>query len=281
MNRLVILTFVLCFGVLLAGFMKWENLKKENSVIAKEYNKELKEQLKKEYESYSDVYKGLLNGEITSITLIGDSVTAGVGASKFNIPEDGIEIFDNGEEVYTEASQHSGAWSNSFRNYIKTNFFEVDFINAGIGGKSAKWTNANKEKILPDNRDLVFVMLGTNDRWDSENLETYRTNLEGVLTYVDSKSKHMVVMSPPPSLTDGKNERFNFGMSEVNDVVKSVAKDNNYTLISHYDNFMKYSQENKVELNTLLQETGSHPIDAGYKIMWDEIQKQLTLKDKY
>ncbi|WP_066185770.1 MULTISPECIES: SGNH/GDSL hydrolase family protein [Gracilibacillus] len=271
MKKFIILILCLCalFFILVKGI---------NPFTADKESRE--EQLEaKAPETYSNFYQKLVNGEVEKIKLVGDSITAGVGAQYLLMPDVNQVIFENQEEVYREAGFEANSWSNLFRNYINEFFPDVEFVNAGISGKSAKWANRHKERWVGD-EDVVFVMLGTNDRWDSQNTLELKDNLTSFLEYVDANSEQMIVMSPPPALSDGQNERYHFGTEEINQVVKSICRAHGYQLISHYDAMTNYASSQGVALEKLLQTTGSHPIDAGYRVIWEHIKSELTLYDR-
>lgn len=269
---IAVLALTVC--VLSIGIIRDKKLIQKNKSEIEEYNIKVANNEKIIYENYSEVYKKLLSNEATRIKLIGDSITAGVGIDSHYIPLDGRIIYDNNNgEVYRESAHTTDAWANHFRKYIENKFENVDFINAGIGGKSTEWAVKNKNYWLDNNEDIVFVMLGTNDR-SSGDITKYTKNITEFLEYVDSKSKLMVVMSPPPASSDVE---FSFGAKEINAVIKGICEEKEYVFISHYENTIKYSEENDLEITELINKEGSHPIEFGYKVMWDIIKSELDL----
>lgn len=225
----------------------------------------------------------LQNGQVTKIKLIGDSITEGVGATGHVSPPTnaGQVIFNNGAgTVFYEAAYTDNTWANLFRNYIQVNFPTVQFVNAGIGGKSSKWANANKQYWVSNSEDVTIVMLGTNDRWDCADTTEFKTNLEQFLDYVDARSNLMIVMSPPPAQSDSDTVTFHFGMKEVDRVITELCIAKNYIHISNYRNFLKIANEKKLPFNSILQDSsGSHPLDKGYTIIWQSIQQALGVID--
>lgn len=238
-----------------------------------EQEKKAKEESDEEIATYSDLAQRLYNGEVTRINLIGDSITAGVGIPSHSVPDDGKVIFENDDELFRESNHSAESWANDFRGYINNNFTGIDFINSGIGGKSAEWAAQNQESWLSDNEDVVFVMLGTNDR-SSGDEEALKNNLENFLGYVDSVSNTMIVMSPPPASTDTE---YDLGSEEINEVVKQIAEENDYTFISHYNHFNEYIDDNDIDMTDLIHPDGTHPIEKGYHEMWNHIKSELDL----
>lgn len=229
----------------------------------------------------SNLVKRLQAGEVSSIKLIGDSITFGVGATGAGdgTNPDGAVIFTDADGyTYRESKHEIPTWANFFRQYINTNFPSVTFFNAGIGGKSSKWANARKNLWVADNEDLVFVMLGTNDRWDTANPAEFEANLTEFLAYVNERSNTMIVMSATPTTSDNEPDK-NFGMEEVDRVITKVCFENGYSHISHYRLMLDYLRYTRKVATDFIQSAGSHPIDAGYKVMWQHIQQELGLID--
>ncbi len=228
--------------------------------------------------SYSELHKMLIAKEVSTIKLIGDSITSGVGVKSHNIPKDGRVIFDDGKgQVYREATHTAETWANQLRNYTKNaEFGKVDVVNAGISGKSAKWTLGNIDYLLKQQEDVVFVMMGTNDRIDSS-LKEYEATSRKLLEIVDKRSNYMVVMSPPPSVNN--IYPYKFSPREIDGVLKKISKENGYSFISHFDGINDYLAENgDVTYEDLMQITSPHPIEAGYEVMWQTIKKGLELE---
>ena len=228
--------------------------------------------------SYSDLSQKLINQEVFSIKLIGDSITAGMGVQGHFIPKDGRIIFNDGKgQVYREATHTTEAWANRLREYMKNpKFGTIDVINAGISGKSAAWTLKNSDQLMKQNEDVVVVMIGTNDRIDSS-LKEYEANIRELLKIVDVRSEYMIVMSPPPSANE--TYAYRFSAQSIDNVLKRISKENGYTFISHFDAINKYLANNpKVAYEDLMETRSPHPTAAGYKVMWQEMMEKLELK---
>ncbi|MEK5026346.1 GDSL-type esterase/lipase family protein [Paenibacillus sp. FSL M7-1046] len=215
----------------------------------------------------------LETGQITKIKGSGDSITVGQGAVGHNVPPSNPVIYTDGTETFREGDYTCRCWVNQFREYIPG----IQFVNAGIGGKSAKWANAHKAHWVEDDEDVVFVMLGTNDRWDSANLEEFKTNLEQFLSYVKARSNLMIVMTATLTLND--SDGYYFGRREVDRVISQVCLENCYPHISHYRELLKQTNLKRTQLNSVLETSGSHPIDGGHKIIWQSLQQALGLID--
>jgi lysophospholipase L1-like esterase len=220
--------------------------------------------------------KLLENGQVTKIKLIGDSITEGEGSTGHTVPSENPIIFDDTVgTVFREGDYTCRCWANLFREYIQANFPTIQFINAGIGGKSSKWANANKQYWVTETEDVVFVMLGTNDRWDCVSMAEFKTQLGAFLEYVDARSNLMIVMTANPVIT----EEHPFGMKEVDRVITELCVEKNYIHISQYRELLELANTKQISFSSLFQTTGSHPIDTGYKMMWQTIQQSLGFID--
>ena len=107
------------------------------------------------------------NNDIKTIDLIGDSITVGVGSIGSGENSSGKVIFTDPSsgQVYRDNIKSSRCWANYFEEYINTKYPNIEFMNRGIAGKTLRWGNGvNIKNLWVRERDLIFVMLGTNDR---------------------------------------------------------------------------------------------------------------------
>lgn len=252
-----------------SDFLTWYLFKKKYISVTESSDQKLTNET-------NEFNEKLASGKVTKIKLVGDSITAGVGVISYHTNNNPFVIYDNQGEIYKESPHTVQAWGNYFRNFIHLSFPGIKFENFGIGGKSTKWLNNNKAHLISNNEDVVFVMTGTNDRWDTPSLDEYKQHLKELLSYINDRSELMYVFCPPPALNDG---RFSYGMKEINAAVKEICEEHNYYCLSHFDNLMDYSTKNNISLKKLLETSGSHPIQKGHDEMWRYIIKELNLND--
>lgn len=225
-------------------------------------------------ESYDELNQMLHKKEVSSIKLIGDSITAGMGVEGYAVPQGNRVIFDNRDgRVHHEATHTTDVWANQLRTYTENLAFgELDFVNAGISGISTEWLLQNIDDVM-EQEDVVFVMIGTNDRRNSS-LQTYEANVRKLLRIVDARSNYMVVMSPPPSINQTHHR---FGPRDIDIVLKKISKENGYPLISHYDAINDYLLTHKeYTFEDLMEPNSPHPIEAGYEVMWQKMKEKLS-----
>jgi len=245
-------------------------------------NNEVKEKANFVHHQFID---RLTNGLVSKIKLIGDSITAGVGATGYYTDPQGRSIITRYGSLVRELGKDwtvFPSWANLFRKYINTNYPSIDFFNMGVGGISTKEVVEQfLTQIVSEDEDVVFVMLGTNDR-SLTTLEEYRANIEFLLDYIKKRSNLMIVMTASPSLSDFSDETYttyasgrNFGTREIDNVLTEVCKENGYIHISHYRYLLDYASKRKVNLPDFLEPTGSHPRTGGHLAMWQNIQNKL------
>ncbi|WP_373761266.1 SGNH/GDSL hydrolase family protein [Jeotgalibaca porci] len=277
-SMFTLLMLIISVAIIFTGKI-YQEYQLKDMMISVDLNEDNKENGTQEVinEEYSEFYEMLINDKVSNITLLGDSITAGVGIPSHSTPPENQVIFYNGEEEFKESALTTKSWANDLRNYVnQPKFGDITFVNKGIGGKSGSWALENIDYLLEDKEDVVFVMYGTNDRTHGS-LEDYRTNITELLETVDERSNYMVVMSPPPSAND--YYEFYFSPEDIDSVLKEVSEDKGYNFISHFDGINNYLQENPdAEYSDLMQTEGAHPIELGYKVMWNTIKTELELE---
>lgn len=254
-----------------------DDLLKRGEFAVLVYRAEMDKLTKSMPKSYSQLADKLNGGNVKSVKLIGDSITAGAGGDGFSIPPNGRVILQDGKTTYREASHTADTWANRFRSYIASPVYgQIEFFNAGISGKTAQWSLTRKDLLVSSEEDVVFVMLGTNDRIDSS-LDQYEQTIRTLLSEVDKRSELMIVMAPPPSTNTIAN--YQFAPESINNVLKRISDENGYVFISHFDALNAYLAQHPDKSYEDLMETRSpHPTSAGYAVMWEAIQEKLQLK---
>ena len=107
--------------------------------------------------------KMIAAGDIRSIRLIGDSITAGWLCDGFGeYPDTDVVIYSGPQGTYNETSPQVACWANDFRAWA-TAHGVTSFVNAGIPGFRMEYLAQAPDAWLADGADLTVVMLGTND----------------------------------------------------------------------------------------------------------------------
>lgn len=141
-------------------------------------------------------------GEVRSVRLVGDSITAGYGTDGYENPDitgEGLVIYDDGAGLqHHQVTESADSWANAFRAWATERGVE-DFVNAGINGAFMMELAADPDAWLADGADVIFVALGTNDAGyygPGEYADAARTALEAAA----QKCQTLVVVSPVADL---------------------------------------------------------------------------------
>lgn len=218
-------------------------------------------------EPASELARMFQDGEVHSIRLVGDSITAGYGTDGYNGPDvtgEGRVIYDDGEgDVHYETSEAAVCWANEFRAYASERGV-TDFVNAGINGAFMSRLAEHPDAWLGEGADVVFVALGTNDA-GYYGPEEYRAYAEAGLGAAADKSKLVVVLSPVSDLRP-ESQLVEPAASLV-DVLREICDEHGYVLVNLGD-AVAPEQFNA---------DGLHPTSEGSLAIWECIQTTLGL----
>ena len=186
-------------------------------------------------------------------------------------------VLEAAGERYYEKPQDQQGWVKHFRNYLKNTSEVSVFHNGAIGGKSAKWFNAHKDSLFEqrDRYDAIFVMLGTNDRWDCLNEKEFYTEYSQLLSYLQEKCTYLTVMTPLPTFPE-ENSTKNMENRQIADAVLRLCENNGYTCLNLYRGMIDYARNEGRALDEYFF-AGCHPNSGGYLALWRLIADELDL----
>ena len=219
-----------------------------------------------------------MSGERLIIKLLGDSITAGYGGTGYNASADG-----GGDLLFWNSYENleGHCWANSLKSYLQDKFSNVFVKNYGVtGAKSSDLINYfNTIVKSPD--DIVIVMIGTNDRGQSNPRQFLYNNLVTLKSKLDDLGKPMIVMANIPASVNNETtgaEKL-MHMEDVAQVVRAFAQDHSVPFVDVYDLFIEYCISTGTDIDSLLGD-GLHPNDNGYSIMFELISKALGFSPK-
>ena len=203
-------------------------------------------------------------GEVSSIRLIGDSITAGYECDGYG-PFTDLCIYDGAYGTFYETAPEVSCWANDFRSYARDRGVGT-FVNAGICGAKMRWLAEDADPWLDDGADVIFVMLGTNDAvYHTE--DDFRSSAEAGLASVADSCKHMVVLAPPDNAWVDYEKTID--QATVERVLREVCESHSWSFVSLYD---------AIELGTdQLNSDGCHPTSKGSHRLWDRVKSDLGL----
>lgn len=215
-----------------------------------------------------------MSGDPLTIKLLGDSITAGYGGTNFDDSES-----SGGTFLFRGHYQNldGECWANSLKSYVESKFPNVTVKNYGVTGAKSADLNTFFEitPLVDNNDDVVIVMIGTNDRGDSNAKQTLYNNLVTLYGKIKAMNKKMIIMANiPASVSNETTHDLNMHMEDVDMVVNTFAINNNVPYISVYKLFIEYCKYAGVTIDSLLGD-GLHPNDAGYEVMFNLISNEL------
>ena len=213
----------------------------------------------------TDFARALAAGEIGSVLVIGDSISAGEGCDDYVEATSGNLIFADEEGSYFEPDPENGAWTNKLRAYCAAAGVS-EFMNASIPGSSYSWLDQESERWADQAADAIIVMLGTNDA-SSYGEEELRVACESVLGQLFGRCSYLLVIAPPkndrqdmPVLTD---------IATADYIIYDICAAHGYEFISSY-----WALEPGTPDYNLDQ---VHPTTEGSQNLWDYIADEIGL----
>lgn len=206
------------------------------------------------------------SGEIRSIRLIGDSITAGFLCDGFDVyPDADVVVYSGAQGTYQETAPEVACWANDFRAYAARRGVG-SFVNAGVSGFRMEFLAAEPDAWLGEGADLVVVMLGTNDACHAS-VEEFASYAETALAAAAEKSKELVVVCPPDNARTDASPRY--GMDEIAGVLQRISSERGYTCVSLLDALVVGSAD--------FNEDQVHPTSAGSHKLWESLKARLDL----
>lgn len=126
--------------------------------------------------------------------------------------------------------------------------------------------------------DFVFIQFGTNDRQTYFTTTSTENNLMEHVDYINENlnAKIIFMSANPVGVANDTDPIRKFRMEDVDIVVNKVASSLGLPYISNYDAFLRYAKETGVSVDSQLAD-GLHPNDLGYRVMFENICRQIGL----
>ena len=176
-------------------------------------------------------------------------------------------------ETYTKNASSSGfAFSIEGIRVTKT----ATVLNYGISGSQSMVASAST--IVTTSDDYAIVSTGINDRSQVANADILKQRLVHGVNKIRALGVKPILMSTPPvSVAQEENTAtYHFGAADVDMAMRDAAMQCWIPCISQYDHFVQYAELKGVTVDSLLSD-GIHPNDAGYKVMFNHLCRQVGL----
>ena len=227
------------------------------------------EQVELPAESVPDLstFAGLLAaGNVSSIRVIGDSITAGYLIDDYEGYDGGeTMIYSGSEGTYYEPPADIHSWTNAFRTYAAEHGVQA-FVNAGVSGFRMQYLAEEPNAWLGDGASVIVVMLGTNDA-AKESVEDFRVYASEGLQAAAEHCDHLIVVSPPNNeRTDTENL---YGMDQIDAVLTEVSAVHGWEHVSLYDVLAVGTDD--------FFPDEVHPTEQGSTKLWEALHARLGL----
>lgn len=215
-------------------------------------------------EGVSAFARALTAGEVRSIRLIGDSITAGWGCDGYVDP-DGRAIYDGSYGYYLEPQKTVACWANDFRAFANERGVE-EFTNASIPGAKMRWLAEDPGAWVASGADAIFVMLGANDAVYSTR-EEFAHDAEVGMAAAAEACRLLVVIAPP---TNDRLDSVNlYGPEVLEEVLRELCERRGWPFVSLLD---------AIELGTDdFNADQCHPTSKGSHKLWERLRAELGL----
>ena len=221
----------------------------------------------------------LIRRENIRIKIIGDSIAAGVG-STLSYKTDHL-IFEDTKKYYRRVSPNS--WCGLLETYLHKINSTLTIVNNGCGGAYSYQIKEHLETLVSHEDDIVFVLLGLNDRKRTNGLKELKENLENIIERLLSWKKTIVILTPNPSVHSNEYyENRIYHTNQIVQILKEVAVSKGVLLIDTYQFIFDYLTEHNQKIDDIIfnadgEGDGLHPSDFVQKLMFKYIISKLSI----
>ncbi len=143
-----------------------------------------------QFSDLTDIGRHIINGEITKIDFIGNSVVAGVGGTGYNGSNSVPSTFSTGY-----------CFTNVMRKYLNEKY-GCTVVNQGISGQAITGIESHMNEIFSTGSQCAIYFADINDRNSAELWNTFKTDLPSFITTALTKVKYFAVISQYPTRSD-------------------------------------------------------------------------------
>ena len=209
--------------------------------------------------------RALAAGEIRSVKVVGDSISAGYGTRGTVEGMPGQVLFTDSDGFsYPEPDHTNGAWTNHLRTYLADQGVN-DFVNASISGRTFSDVDFEFDAWVGDGADAIIVMLGTNDS-AMIGPDAFKEVSTRVLERIAERCDYLVVIAPPKRAADTAAPT---KIAEVEEILSDICESHGWDFLSTYEVLETGTDD--------YQYDGLHPTTEGNDKLWAAIASQLGL----
>ena len=205
------------------------------------------------------IAKRIITGEISSIVLLGDSITDGAGGSDYNGSFSG--------EISTNTAGY--CWANAFKKFLGERY-GTRVENKGMYGTVMAVQKEAALQYLTE-KDFVIWLTGTNDRWDSN---SYKNALSDTVKQLQEKCAGVLILSGIPSTTADEAEK-PATMQQMDEIIMGSLT-GEVPCISMYQAMTEACIQQNIPLAACFSDH-VHPNNLGYHLMFTTLCRKLGL----
>lgn len=199
------------------------------------------------------------------------STFSAVNASTNKLAEHSVSFNYGKHKIRIQNASTSSSWVPIYGFKItKRVYVSNDGI---IGTNSKEWVDSLMSASLVGDEDIVFMMLGTNDRQASYGLAGYKQYISECVNKIKTLSPQAKIVLMSSTFAQTENETMKFSMTDVDAVLETIAKEQNIPFVSH----LKYCAQDVLD-GTSIWSDGLHLNDVGQKLYFENIVKTIFLK---
>lgn len=221
----------------------------------------------------------LIRKENIRIKIIGDSLAAGAGSSQSYKTEQ--LIFEDTIKYFRRVAPNS--WWGMLEKYLHEINPTLTIVNNGCGGAYSYQIKEYLDKLVSKDDDIVFVLMGVNDRKRIDGLKELKENFEYIIEKLISWNKSIIILTPNPSVNSNEYyENRLYHTNQVVEVIKEVAMNSDVLLIDNYQFILDYLTAHEQRIDDIIfnedgQGDGLHPGDFVQKLIFENIISELDL----
>ena len=201
----------------------------------------------------------IITGKITSIVLLGDSITDGIGGTGYN------GSYSSAPSTNTEGY----CWANAFKKFVEERY-GIPVRNMGMFGTTMS-TQTERALEFLTKEDFVIWLTGTNDR---NGYGSYKKNIRSYLEAVRKKCSGILLVSSAPS-TEEDEDASAVNMQKMDEIAMCAAA-GNVPFLSMYQAFIQYCDRRDIDISECFADH-VHPSDFGYYVMFQLLCENLGL----
>ncbi len=213
------------------------------------------------------------------VKIIGDSIAAGIGSSGCRKTEE--VVFTDGKDFHRHEAPNS--WWGLLARYFEENGFGCTVRNLGCGGANTTQILRHLPELIEDGDEIVFVLMGLNDRKRVNGLFECRENTARLIDLLRGMGKEVVLFTPTPSTYE--NEHFENRLHRTEEIVailRDTAAEKDVPLVDLHRFITAYLAENGLCIEDIVlgegcRNDGLHPADAMQRLMFECTRRVLGI----